>query len=59
MIYDIYVPVTGYRIYTVDTDSSEEAKELVASGEGDCIGLDSLEDNMDTNNWEVDARPEY
>lgn len=53
--YTVIVPVTGYVEYEVEAPSPEEAKELVASGEGEPTHND-IDKDMDTNNWTVEAK---
>ncbi|MFA5344779.1 MAG: hypothetical protein WC315_00690 [Candidatus Omnitrophota bacterium] len=55
MKYRVYVPVTGYNVYTVDANSPEDAVETVASGDCDPDGDTALtEEDVDTGLWDVE-----
>ncbi len=51
----VYVPITGWITYTVDTVDEEEAKNAVFRGEADFYGLDGWNENLDSNTWEVES----
>ena len=51
MIYQVRVPVSGYRSFTVSAESPDEAVSLVSSGEVNYDGIASVDEDPDTNNW--------
>ncbi len=55
MKFRVYVPVSGYNVYTVDADDTEAAIELVASGDVDPDGDTAVtEEDVDTGLWDVE-----
>jgi hypothetical protein len=54
MMYEVNVPMTTYTLYTVEAKSKQDAIDIVLSGEADCEGLGDYEEDLDSNNWEVE-----
>ena len=55
-LYQVMVPVDGFRTYEVDADSAEEAKELVLDGEVDPVDYEEFGFNADgISVYEVDV----
>ena len=53
-LYEIAIPITGYQVYQVQAESSEEAIELVNNGEVDTEEFDEIAWDLDTNNWDIE-----
>lgn len=53
MLWEVSVPIEAFRVYEVEADSEEEAKELVL--EGDVCESELVEEDcdMDTDCWEA------
>ena len=50
--YYVDIPCTTIETYAVEAESEEEAKDLVASGEGTFCSNDTIPcQDPDTNNW--------
>lgn len=56
MLYDVFVPITGYVQYQVVMDTEKDAVDIVREGDIDCHDVHWVEDT-DTNNWEVEPNP--
>lgn len=54
-VYYVYVPSEGVLCYEVKASSEDEAKELIAKGEGCLIDANNaFKEDINTDNWEVE-----
>ena len=53
MIFQVAVPIHGFRFFRIVADSADDALDLVCQGEYD-QNNDCVEEDADTNNWYVE-----
>ena len=58
MKYRVFVPARTSCIYEVEATNEDDAKEQIASGDFDAIDYDVMEEDMDTNYWDVEETDE-
>ena len=53
MKFVVSVPITGFNVYEVDSESEEKAKEQVLEGDNEVKRVD-VEEDADSNNYVVE-----
>jgi len=51
--YEIAIPVTGFKVYFVEAESEDAARDAVLNGCDDFDCEYELDQNLDYNTWEV------
>jgi len=49
----VRVPCAGYSEYFVEAENAGDAIVQVVLGDVGCLGLSDVDEDTDTNNWEV------